>query len=162
MQAAMQLWQLTEDMKFDGSGGLAKPGRWHTRARVLYCAETAAGALLEARVHLYAHPRRLPTGYRFARFVLPELSMEVLGEGDLPQNWWVHKRTTRRLGDEWLDRREAAALRVPSAILEHTCNVVLNLEHPALRELPSPDLTPHNFDARLFRSPARPTRARTV
>ena len=158
----MELWQLTEALAFDGAGGLAKPGRWHTSARVLYCAEAAAGALLEARVHLYAHPRRLPSGYRFARFLLPDLAVETVADRELPENWWVHKRTTRSMGDAWLARGESAALRVPSAILEHTCNVVLNLGHPALRGLAPPELTAHRFDARLFRAPARPARARSV
>jgi len=158
----VELWQLTEDELFDGAGGLARPGRWHTKARVLYCAETAAGALLEARVHLYAHPRRLPSGYRLARFALREIPVESVSERELPEHWWVHKRTTRHIGDEWLKRGETAALRVPSAIVEHTCNVVLSLDHPALVGMPLPDLIPHRFDARLFRAPAKPARARSV
>jgi hypothetical protein len=51
----MDLWQPTAPLDRVGDKGVAASARWHTAPRrVVHLAETPAGALLEARVHLIA------------------------------------------------------------------------------------------------------------
>jgi len=158
----MELWQLTRELDLVGEKGLENSARWHTAgSRVLYFAESPGGALLEARVHLIAHAKRLPRNYELVRVDLPEtLAIETVDVDALPRAWWTRQSVTRAIGDAWLAARPSALLRVPSAIVEETWNLVVNVEHPALPPLEAAAVTRHRFDARLFRVLSRPGPAR--
>jgi len=57
----MFLWRISNHATLNGRGGLYTSARWHTAGRlVVYLAESSAGALLEALVHLELKPGRLP------------------------------------------------------------------------------------------------------
>lgn len=47
----------------------------------------------------------------------------------LPRNWTVEIEITRQLGMEWLRSARSALLRVPSALVPETFNVLLNPLH---------------------------------
>lgn len=48
----------------------------------------------------------------------------------LPPGWIALEMHTRKLGDAWLAAGEAPLLRVPSAILPDTWNILVNPLHP--------------------------------
>jgi RES domain-containing protein len=145
-------------------GSSASAGRWHEAGqRVLYLAESAAGALLEVRVHLRAHPERLPRNYRMRAVAIPRAAtVRAVPRDSLPPDWTRRKRLTRALGSSWYESARSAVLRVPCAVVDDTYNLVLNLAHPALARLRVVADEPHRFDARLFRGKARPAPAETV
>lgn len=131
-----EFWRISNHQLLDGAGGLRAPGRWHTRGqRVVYLAESPAGALIEALVHLEIDPATLPRGYTLMKIAAPaELAIatatiRTLGPkaSDLD--------ATQRLGDLWLAGCEGALLRVPSAILPDTFNLLLNPAHPDAAQL---------------------------
>ncbi len=49
--------------------------------------------------------------------------------GNLPPDWKGRLDVTRRIGDEWLAGMATALLRVPSAIVPDTYNVLINPLH---------------------------------
>jgi RES domain-containing protein len=126
----MLLWRISNHATLDGRGGLLAPARWHTEGRrIVYLAESPAGALVENLVHLELDPARLPKSYRLLKAEAPDTSAQTVPLADLPMNWADDQIVTRTVGDEWLASGSAALLRVPSAILPETFNVLLNPEH---------------------------------
>ena len=127
----MFLWRISNYVNLDGRGGLLASARWHTEGRrVVYLAETPAGALLEHLVHLELNPARLPKSYRLLKAEVPDrVQLATLTPDDLSENWATDHVATRTLGDEWLASRATALLRVPSAVLPETFNVLLNPDH---------------------------------
>lgn len=127
----MLLWRIGNKPTLDGRGGLVASARWHTEGRaVVYSAESPAGALVEALVHLELNPARFPKSYRLLKAEAPDdLSIRAITGADLPRNWTTDQIATRTVGDEWLASGSTAMLRVPSAIVPETFNVLLNPEH---------------------------------
>src|SRR5213593_1999454 len=115
----MILWRISKRSTLDGRGGLFASARWHTQGRpIVYLAETPAGALLEALVHLELSPNAYPTHYALLTTEAPDgISMRTLGAADLLPDWFRNLITTRTIGDEWLASRSTLLLRVPSVIV---------------------------------------------
>jgi len=128
----MILWRIGRHSTLDGQGGLLASARWHTRRQpIVYLAESPAGALLEVLVHLELTPDSLPSHYGLLKAEAPdETSLRILGPLDLSEDWVGDLILTRSIGDEWLASRSHVLLRVPSAIVPETFNVLLNPMHP--------------------------------
>ncbi|HZA65630.1 MAG TPA: RES family NAD+ phosphorylase [Geminicoccaceae bacterium] len=130
----MILWRLTRRPYADlsGRGGELADGRWHRRGRpVVYCAASAALAVLEVRVHLDLPLDLLPDDYILMQIEAPDdLAIRTIGPSDLPAGWRSREDLCRPIGDAWLGARSTALLSVPSAIVEVDRNVLLNPRHP--------------------------------
>jgi RES domain-containing protein len=127
----MILWRISNHTTLDGRGGVTASARWHTEGRrVVYLSESPAAALLEKLVHLELNPARLPKAYRLLKAEVPDdIAFRTLTKRDLPQDWPSNEIATRTIGDEWLASRGTLLLRVPSAIVPETSNILLNPEH---------------------------------
>lgn len=128
----MLLWRISNHSTLEGQGGLMASARWHTQGRrIVYLAETPAGALLEALVHLELDLDNLPPSYQLLKAEAPDqMSMDRVEESKLAANWRADLVSTRTIGDQWLAGGSTALLRIPSAILPETWNVLLNPQHP--------------------------------
>jgi RES domain-containing protein len=148
----MLLWRISNHRSLDGRGGLLASGRWHTRGRaVVYLAETAAGALLEALVHLELDYNDLPDTYGLLKADAPDsLPTQKFDVNNLPENWVRDQTATRTAGDEWLAAGQTAFLRVPSAIVPETSNVLLNSEHADAGKIRVVWYRPYPWDRRLL------------
>ena len=125
----MLLWRISNHANLGGEGGLLASARWHSQGHpILYLAETPAGALVEVLVHLELDPARLPQNYKLLKAEAPDnISSRTIHKHDLPKNWTENLLATRTIGDEWLRSRITALLRVPSAVVPETFNVLLKI-----------------------------------
>ena len=148
----MFLWRISNHRTLDGKGGLETSARWHTQGRpVVYLAESVAGALLEVLVHLELSPVRLPKSYRLLKVEVPDdISNEALSPSDLGNTWTDDETLTRTVGDQWLASKRSALLRVPSAIVPETLNVLLNSAHEEARRLRIISHREYPWDLRLI------------
>ncbi|HXZ81373.1 MAG TPA: RES family NAD+ phosphorylase [Terriglobales bacterium] len=149
----MFLWRISKHADLEGRGGLLAAARWHSQGRaIVYLAESPAGALVEVLVHLELEVASLPSHYRLLKAEAPrDLRVEsALLEG-LPSDWTRHLMASRNVGDEWLASGTSALLRVPSAILPETFNVLLNPEHPSAKQVRIVWHREYPFDPRLVR-----------
>lgn len=146
----MILWRISTHSTLDGRGGLFASARWHTQGRpTVYLAESPAGALLEALVHLELSPNAYPAHYGLLKAEAPDgISVRTLEVAGLSSNWFMDLVETRTIGDEWLTVRETLLLRVPSAIVPETFNVLLNPEHPDANHVRILWHEKHPWDAR--------------
>lgn len=149
----MRLWRIARAAypPFDGLGGLHSAGRWHNRARrIVYCATTPGDAQLETVVHLEIDLEDLPVDLRLYAVDLPD-DLPVLDIPALPADWRLQVEATREVGDAWLVAGDTPALRVPSALVPHSFNVLLNPALAALAGMTPAMDEPLQLDPRLLR-----------
>jgi hypothetical protein len=76
----MGVWRISNHATLDGAGGLRASARWHTKGRrILYCATSPAGALLEILVHHELRLADLPATYRLIRIQYPDNLISFCG-----------------------------------------------------------------------------------
>jgi len=149
----MNLWRISNHKTLDGGGGLVASARWHTRGHpVVYLAESPAGALVETLVHLELDLDHLPWHYQLLKVEAPDsLAVQAVESTALRSGWTNDELITRALGDKWLKSGETALLRVPSAIVPDSWNMLLNPMHPEANRVKVLWHRAHPWDKRLFR-----------
>lgn len=149
----MFLWRISNHLSLAGDGALHTPGRWHSRGRrVVYCAQSPAAALLEILVHFEIDILDLPVRYRLLKIEAPDdMQLERVSVDDLPKDWPQRTEVTRALGDGWLTTGSTALLRVPSAIVPETFNVLLNPAHQDAMRIAIVQAGEHAIDPRLLK-----------
>ena len=131
---------------FSGAGS-DRGGRWTSpRTQGVYASLTPAMALLEYLVHLEGET---PGALLLASASVPIDT--VLAQLELPSEWKdrPYRDTVRQIGDGWSRSKKSMALRVPSAVCEGECNVLLNPDHADFVKLRIDQLCPMKIDPRL-------------
>ena len=146
------LWRISNYTSLTGEGGLRHAARWHNAGhRIVYLAESPAGAMIEVLVHLELEEDELPRFYTLLRVRVPEeIAIEEIQvpEGEA---WKADLDLSRQLGDEWLARQTTALAQVPSVILPNTANFLLNPLHAEAQRLQVAESTRAKFDPRLLK-----------
>jgi len=152
--ATQTVWRLTRktyaDDAFTGEGARRFGGRFNSPGtRVVYAADSLALALIETLVGLVDYEDLYD--YVFFRAELDARHVDVLPPEDLPDGWDARppKAASRQVGDAWLGERRSVALQVPSVVVPHSFNYVLNPEHPAFHEIDIADAETLPVDPRL-------------
>jgi RES domain-containing protein len=152
----LNLWRISAFNLLSGEGGLYYTARWHTAGhRIVYLAESPAGALVESLVHTELNERSWPRFYDLMQIAAPaDIEIETLNvpAGD---DWKRLPIITRGPGDDWLNSKRTALARVPSAILPNTWNVLLNPEHVAAGQIRIIETMRADYDRRLFQTRRR-------
>ncbi|HEX3986142.1 MAG TPA: RES family NAD+ phosphorylase [Acidobacteriaceae bacterium] len=144
------LWRISNYLSLSGEDGLLYSARWHTAGhRIVYLAESPAGAMIEALVHLELDETDWPLAYQLAQVEVPDsLAIETLKPTPV-KAWKRSLAASRALGDAWLRAPDSALARVPSAILPETWNVLLNPEHRDAQQLRIVKTIRAEYDPRL-------------
>lgn len=146
----MELWRISNYPELSGLGGMRASGRWHTRGkRIVYLADHPASALLEMLVRMDLD--LVPNTYTLLRVIIPDIIDSQDIDEELPADWRQRFALTRQLGDDWLDKNEIALLQVPSAIVPHARNMLLNPAHPNAIHANVVEVIRAPFDSRLLR-----------
>jgi len=114
---------------FDGEGARVWGGRWNNAGRaVVYTSATTSLGLLEKMVH--TDEGLLPLYFTFPVTFDAEL-VETVEPGGIPADWRSLPAPIRlkRIGDEWMDSMRSCILEVPSVIVPHESNFILNPKH---------------------------------
>jgi RES domain-containing protein len=127
------------------------PGRWSLRGQfVIYAAGSRALACLENVVHRSGEG--LNSLFKVIRIEVPDtLAVEELPLAQLPPDWQPTSAYARcqPLGADWYRRQAAAVLRVPSSIIAHEHNYVLNTRHPDFAQIRIMGREDFAFDPRI-------------
>jgi RES domain-containing protein len=115
---------------FEGEGARRAGGRWNSAGRAaVYTAATTSLGLLETLVHadLGLLPFYLAIPVSFDADLV-----ESVGPERLPSDWnsVPVRHRVQRIGDDWLASGRTCVLEVPSVIVPHESNFILNPEHP--------------------------------
>jgi RES domain-containing protein len=147
------LWRISNHADLSGGGGLQHSGRWHSRGRpVVYLAESPAGALVEALVHVQAaSAAELPKHYQLLEVALDDAVSSIEVSSKLAGHWRDDVATTRTLGDAWLAGRSSLLLRVPSAVVGRSFNRLFNPQHAQAALCRVTSIAHFPFDERLLK-----------
>lgn len=151
----MIVWRISNHLDLSGAGGLRAAARWHHAGKpIVYFASSPAAALLEVVVHLEMNElNALPDAYQLLKVDVPEsLAALELSQYELAADWQKNIAATRALGDRWLRSLDSALLAVPSAIVPHTQNYLLNPAHADAKKIKIIAHGSYPFDLRLFKS----------
>lgn len=151
-------WRLVKsrfvEHAFDGEGARLYGGRWNSPgAPVIYLSATTSLAVLE----VFANIQRsdLLASYENLSCTFDESLLTRIEARDLPANWRQSPAPAalQELGDEWLRRGRSVALRVPSSIIEHEYNYLLNPLHTDFKRVKRSPPEPFAIDLRLIKEP---------
>ncbi|QJW90061.1 RES family NAD+ phosphorylase [Spirosoma taeanense] len=130
------------------SGGAA---RWNSRGQfVIYTAASRALACLENVVHRSGEG--LLDGFRVMLIDIPDdLAVDAVSVEALPADWFDFQQYgfCQQIGGEWLRSGRSAVLQVPSAIITHEWNYLLNPSHPDFARIRLRQTEPFTFDPRI-------------
>lgn len=120
---------------FDGEGARVWGGRWNSAGHaVVYTSATTSLGLLEKVVHADSG---LPPLYITISVGFDDNLVEKLETGRLPDDWRSLPApfSLKRIGDGWVDSMRSCVLEVPSVIVPHESNFILNPKHPDFSSL---------------------------
>lgn len=152
LTAGMRVWRISAWPGLQGIGGMHCDGRWHTRPRhVLYAAEHPALAALEVMAHMRLALADIPLTLQLIGIDIAASAL-CAAPLKLPSGWQANQASTQALGNRWLDSHAALLLPVPSAVLPHASNFIINANHPqASTHLHEAVIEPFWFDQRHLR-----------
>ena len=137
---------------FTGAGARLFPGRWNTAGTpVVYTSGSVALATLEMLVHLNSDADLFE--YCLFRVEMPADTIEVVPPKKLPAGWDLDSppEPAREFGDLWARSLRTVALRVPSAVVPHDFNYLLNPIHPDFAKVKLGRPHKFTFDPRLWK-----------
>jgi RES domain-containing protein len=154
------VWRITKaryaGSALSGEGGRLVDGRWHFRGSpVVYLSQTVSLAAMETFVHLPMTFSAPSSEFALIAVTIPEdVAVEALTVPQLPPDWKADPapESTRRLGQQWLERGETPLLKVPSSVIPQEANYLLNPLHPDAHRLQVANPEPFHFDPRMFAS----------
>jgi len=140
---------------FDGTGAFLTGARWNSPGRrVIYAADTFAGAMLEILAHTGIG--KVPRTQAWIEIDIPiEISLEGIEPAELPGWDSEGSPEARGFGDIWHEQRRSLILVVPSVVtLGIGRNILINQDHPRFRSLKATPPRAVRWDARLFQRPS--------
>ncbi|MGQ0696400.1 MAG: RES family NAD+ phosphorylase [Nitrospiraceae bacterium] len=149
----MVVWRLTlkKHVAPDGEGARRYGGRWNKPGTpVVYTSGTLSLAVLEYLVHVDSDI--LPDSLVSVKATIPEtLAIETILPSDLPGNWRdkIIPVRLQELGTSWAKGAKTPILKVPSVVIEHEWNYVLNPLHPEFPQIIWDTDIAFSFDPRL-------------
>jgi RES domain-containing protein len=136
-----------------GIGAASTEGyRWNSlNTFLVYAAESRALAILEVSVHLDLS-EDLPNDRFYVEIDIPDdVAIFELSMDELPENWDAKSPIleTQFIGDDFVAQKNAAVLKVPSAIVPPEFNYLINPNHPDAVKITVVSIQPLQFDNRL-------------
>jgi RES domain-containing protein len=113
-----------------GEGARLFGGRWNKPGNsMVYFSEYLSLCVLEILVH--TEQQLLTNDYHFLEVEIPESEIEIISLRKLFKNWRTNPpvSSTQDYGTNWLASQKNLALKVPSAVLPHEYNILINPNH---------------------------------
>jgi RES domain-containing protein len=127
----MILWRISNYADLQGTGGLLAPARWHkARQPIVYTSEHPSLAVLEALANSTSED--LPDRFQLLRI---DTGSATPIEPILPEAWQVDSQISQSIGDSWLAAATSVLLKVPTVLVPHGWNYLLNPRHPDAAQL---------------------------
>jgi RES domain-containing protein len=141
--------QYIED--FSGYGAANFPGRWNSLGtHVLYTAASGSLAMLEILAHLYKIPAH---DFCVVCLEIPDDLVKTYDYKSLPDSWWEYPspNALKKVGDQFVQKGEYLAMRLPSSIFREDEVVLLNPNHKEFKAVSIVYTRPIDIDRRLLK-----------
>jgi RES domain-containing protein len=137
-----------------GKGARLTGGRWNAKdTAVLYTSESRSLAAMEYLVHVSI--ANIPAQTRIVSIGIPDSSIpKQINPSDLPANWARNPAPflLADIGTRWVSSMESLLLRVPSAVIMHEFNVLINPTHPDMKSVDILEVEGFMYDERLHKT----------
>lgn len=134
-----------------GKGARLTGGRWNAKdTAVIYTSESRSLAAMEYLVHVSLAD--IPPGIKIASIGIPETIIpKQLDPDDLPKEWRKSPApfSLGDIGTRWVSSMESLLLRVPSAVISHEFNILINPAHPEMKSVKIVEVESFIYDERL-------------
>ena len=137
------VWRIASDAPgytaddLSGIGAKLSGGRWNRPgSAMLYGATHVSLAVLETFIHV--HASGLPLNRYLVEFSIPDTIWQRARQVRTPPIGWDAIPTGKvslDAGDDWLKARSSALIIVPSVIVNEEFNVLINPQHPDMRQV---------------------------
>ncbi|HUJ18274.1 MAG TPA: RES family NAD+ phosphorylase [Nitrospirota bacterium] len=138
-----------------GTGARLYGGRWNSKGTgIVYTSETRALAVLEYLVHVPLS--MVPSALSMASIRIPDnlyAKHISLFLSALPKSWRAYPAPSQlaELGTNWIGKNDTLLLRVPSVVVEHEFNLLINPSHPDMKQVTISAVADFKIDDRLIR-----------
>jgi RES domain-containing protein len=151
----VRVWRIASarHAAFDGEGGRLYGSRWTPRGLLaVFASATLSLAALERFVHTDPGLDAIDL-VSVAADIPASLAIESIQLRDLPAAWRTFPASPElaAFGERWLRAATTAVLSVPSALIPHERNFVLNPAHAAFARLTIHPAEPFSFDPRMWK-----------
>ncbi|MBI2072644.1 MAG: RES domain-containing protein [Gemmatimonadetes bacterium] len=147
----MRAWRLVRrpHTALDGEGARRYGGRWNSPGvAVVYASHTLSLAVLEYLARTESD--LLPDDLVQLEIEVPDaLSRVTVDLTALPRHWRTDQAITRALGDAWATGGETPLLVVPSVLVPHEQNLLINPRHPQSQVVGPVSRAPFRLDERI-------------
>jgi RES domain-containing protein len=138
---------------FDGEGARRYGSRWTPKGfAAVFTSASLSLAALECFVHtdIDVEPIDLVA---IAMEIGDRVAVETVAAGDLPQDWRVYPAppALALIGRRWLEDAQTAVLSIPSVVIPHERNFILNPAHPDFSTMSMIRPEPFSFDPRMWK-----------
>ena len=152
----MRVWRIATaaHQACDGEGARLYGSRWTPRGRrAVFASATLSLAALERFVHADSDLEP-PDLVAIAIELESEEPVETVAVGVLPVGWREYPApdALTRVGESWLRAVKTAVLSVPSVVIPHERNYILNPAHARFARLTAGRPVPFSFDPRMWKS----------
>ncbi len=131
-------------------------GRWNRKGiAVIYASENRALATVEYLVHVPISFS--PGNLSIASITIPDrIKPKEIKVSDLPSNWRDYPAPPElaEIGTNWMSKKNSLLLRVPSAVVEHEFNILINPLHQDMKYVALSQIEDYKFDDRLLNMPS--------
>jgi len=150
-------WRITpkkyQNTAFTGEGANEYGGRFNSvGTAVVYTSDSLALATLELLTKV--NERRRLRDRVCIPVTFQETHIQTLDVAELPDGWdnRPYGPASQRVGDEWVHSDGSLVLRVPSVVLPHAYNYLINPKHPDAEDLTVGHPEPLDLDPRIYRT----------
>lgn len=134
-----------------GTGAKLYGGRWNQKGvALIYTSETHSLATVEFLVHVSLP--NVPADLSIATIDIPDdVVLEEIAASSLPRNWREYPAPLEPvdLGTAWMRANRSLLLRVPSAVVGHEYNILINPSHQDISRVVIVEIESYTFDKRL-------------
>lgn len=134
-----------------GTGARLYGGRWNQKGTgIIYTSETRALATVEFLVHVPLS--MVPDDLQIASIEIPDGIVHDVRLSDLPDTWknFPAPLELAEIGTQWALTNDTLLLRVPSAVVDHEFNILINPSHPDITHVTISTIENYKLDHRLF------------
>lgn len=151
----LRVWRIAAvaHAAFDGEGARRYGSRWTPRGLpAIFASATLSLAALERFVHLDPD-LELEDLVAIAVDVGDDIAIESVATVDLPAEWRTYPAppALALIGERWLRESRTAVLSVPSVVIPHERNFILNPTHAEFAKLRIGPAEPFSFDPRMWK-----------
>lgn len=137
-----------------GKGARLTGGRWNAKdTEVIYTSESRSLAAMEYLVHVSLTD--IPTETKIVSIDIPDTSIpKQIDPSDLPTDWRKNPAPflLADIGTKWVLSKESLLLRVPSAVIIHEFNILINPMHPDMKSVNIVEVESFVYDERLHKT----------